>query len=183
MAKQHFGVRKVKFTFASKSITFMKAAISFSLALLLGLSACKNDKPADGVQTIQKPEGENASVVHNSVSASTPSDTVNVAMMVFEQPEYNFGEVKQGAIVEHAFKFKNTGRVPLLISDARSTCGCTVPEWPKEAIPVGGEGVINSKFNTEGKLHGQTKVITITANTYPTETKIQVTGTVLEPKK
>jgi Protein of unknown function (DUF1573) len=158
--------------------------LSASVLAIMLCFACKNEVGTEGgVQTVQKPEGENASIVHNGVSASQSSDTVNVAMMMFEEPEFNFGEAKQGDVVKHEFKFKNTGRVPLLISDARSTCGCTVPEWPKEAIPVGGEGVITAKFNTEGKVNTQTKVITVTANTYPSETKIVVTGNVLEPKK
>ncbi len=161
----------------------MKKMLLLGLVVNLGFLSCKNDNPAESVKTVQKPEGENASVVHNAVSATTSSDTVNVAKMLFEQPEYDFGEVKQGTIVKHSFKFKNIGRVPLLISDARATCGCTVPEWPKEAVPVGGEGVISAKFDTQGKLNNQTKEITITANTHPTETKIVLKGVVLEAKK
>lgn len=140
----------------------MKYAFLINLSLLLAFSACKNETPptaTDVVQTVQKPAGENASVVHNSVSATQSSDTVNVAKIVFEAPQHNFGEVKEGAVVNHTFKFKNTGRIPLIISDARASCGCTVPEWPKEAIPVNGEGVIKAKFNTEGKQNNQTKIL------------------------
>jgi hypothetical protein len=162
-------------------MTVMRLTILyFSIATML-FGACKNESTADGVQTVQKPAGENATIVHNDVSAVTPSDTVNVALITFEEPEFNYGEVKQGVVVKHDFKFTNTGRIPLLISDCRSTCGCTVPEWPKEAIPVGGTGIISAKFNTEGKSNGQTKMITITANTYPAETKIALTGTVNAP--
>ena len=57
--------------------------------------------------------------------------------MTFEEVAYNFGTVKEGDIVNHTFDFVNTGNVPLLITNAKSTCGCTVPDWPKEAIAPG----------------------------------------------
>jgi Protein of unknown function (DUF1573) len=167
----------------------MKSYFLIPAFSVLAFVGCKNDAtPAtgaaatDAVNTVQKPAGEAAAIVHNDVSASVPSDTVNVAKIEFETTEYNFGEVKEGAVVKHSFKFKNTGRVPLLISNAQASCGCTVPEWPKEAIPVGGSSEITAKFNTEGKQNQQTKNITITANTYPGTSQVSVTGFV-KPKK
>jgi len=48
----------------------------------------------------------------------------------FEESEFDFGTIEQGTAVEHIFKFKNTGEAPLVIVDAKSSCGCTVPEKP-----------------------------------------------------
>jgi Protein of unknown function (DUF1573) len=158
--------------------------ICAGLALLCSY-ACKNDvkSATDMVQTVQKPEGENASMVHNSVSATVSSDTVNVAKMTFETSQYEYGTVKEGVVVKYDFKFKNTGRVPLLISDCRSSCGCTVPDWPKDPIPVGGSGVISAKFNTEGKQAHQRKEITISANTNPSSSVVALSGEVAPKKK
>ncbi|HAD11713.1 MAG TPA: DUF1573 domain-containing protein, partial [Saprospirales bacterium] len=64
----------------------------------------------------------------------------------------------------------------------RSSCGCTVPEWPEEPIPPGGTGEIKAKFDTEGKMKEQKKTITVTANTYPNETKIMLKGMVTPVK-
>jgi hypothetical protein len=78
--------------------------------------------------------------------------------------------------VEHRFKFKNTGQVPLTILNAISSCGCTIPEWPEDPIPPGGTGEILAKFNTTGKPNDQKKTISITANTYPNLTKVVLMG-------
>jgi len=66
----------------------------------------------------------------------------------------------------------------LIISHAKSTCGCTVPEWPKEPIPVGGAGEIFVKFDTKKKEAYQTKPIFIQANTHPSETTLYLMGKV-----
>ena len=122
----------------------------------------------------------NAAIIKNPVTANQPIDTVNVAQMTFEEPKYKYGEVLAGTIVSHSFKFTNTGKAPLIISECKSTCGCTVPEWPKEPIPPGGEGVIDVRFDTKGKKQYNNKPIFITANTHPAETKIFLLGRVKE---
>ena len=98
--------------------------------------------------------------------------------MTFEKTEYDFGSIKEGDIVDYVYKFKNTGKFPLVISKATATCGCTVPEWPKEPIPVGGQGEIKVKFNSKGKSNLQTKYVSINANTKPEVTKLKLTGNV-----
>lgn len=145
-----------------------------SLAILF---ACQSDS---GVQEIKS--GPNADLVRNPVSANMPLDTNQLARISYEAPIYEFGTVKEGEIVEHTFKFTNTGKIPLVIQKARSSCGCTVPEWPQEPIPPGGTGVITAKFNTESKTGLQSKQIRVTANTYPNETKVELKGMV-EPVK
>lgn len=127
---------------------------------------------------IEKGGIRNADIVRNPVSANQPVDTINVAKMEFDNIRYRYGEVEAGAIVTHTFKFKNTGKAPLMISHAKSTCGCTVPEWPKEPIQVGGTGEIFVKFDTKKKEAYQTKPIFIQANTHPTETTLYLMGKV-----
>jgi hypothetical protein len=96
----------------------------------------------------------------------------------YEQPIYDFGKVDEGEIVKHVYKFKNTGGEPLVISNCKGSCGCTVPTWPKEPIPPGGTGEINVEFNSKGKPGAQSKRVTVTANTTPTETFIEIKGEV-----
>ena len=122
----------------------------------------------------------NAEIIRNPVTANQPIDTVNVAKMTFEQAKFKYGEVEEGSIVTHDFKFTNTGKAPLIISNAKSTCGCTVPQWPKEPIAVGETGVINVRFDTKGKKKYNTKPVFITANTHPAETRIFLIGSVKE---
>ncbi len=107
-----------------------------------------------------------------------PDDTVNVARIAFNEESYNFGTIDEGETVEHVFKFKNTGKEPLVISNARGSCGCTVPEWPKEPIAVGETGEMKVRFNSKGKKNKQKKTVTVTANTWPTQTRIFIEGQV-----
>ncbi len=96
----------------------------------------------------------------------------------YDQEKFNFGVVDEGEIVKHIYKFKNTGNEPLIISNAKGSCGCTVPTWPKEPVPPGGSGEIAVEFNSKGKPGQQMKKVTVTANTNPTETFLEIAGEV-----
>ena len=147
-------------------------------ALLVGWGSCENTEPTPekSLEEIRAEGGINSSIIRNPISADGVVDTVNVAKIDFAEAEYDFGEVFEGAVIERKFRFTNTGAVPLLISNARSTCGCTVPEWPETPIAPGDEGVINVRFDTKNKEKVQRKYVTITANTYPSQTKVLVKG-------
>ena len=84
--------------------------------------------------------------------------------MVFPEDKFNFGKIKEGAKVQHAFKFKNLGENPLMISDAIASCGCTVPSFSKEPILPGGEGEILVEFNSAGRKGHQSKSVIIVSN-------------------
>lgn len=92
----------------------------------------------------------------------------------FAEENHDFGTINEGDVVEHIFEFENTGDAPLIISDAKGSCGCTVPEWPKEPIGIGEKGQIKVKFNSRKKPGIQNKTVTITANTYPKQTRIKI---------
>jgi hypothetical protein len=151
--------------------------LTFILLMSCLLWACQNNSSSSekSIEEV-KADSKISSIIRNPVTANEPLDTINVAKITFENDNYNFGEVDEGAIVEHTFKFTNTGKVPLIITNARSTCGCTVPEWPKEPVEPGATGEIHVQFNTKNKKNEQVKPVTITANTYPSATKIFVNG-------
>lgn len=107
---------------------------------------------------------------------ATPSGPVTT--MQFEETTYDFGVRDEGAVVKHVFKFKNTGNEPLVISNAKGSCGCTVPTWPKQPVPPGGTGEIAVEFNTKGKPGRQSKQVTVTANTNPTDSHLEIAGEV-----
>ena len=154
--------------------------ILFLFTLGLFLVACQNQPTSSQEKSVEEIRDEskitNSSIVRNPVSANEPTDTVNVAKISFEEESYDFGEVEAGEIVTHVYRFTNTGKVPLVISNARSTCGCTVPSWPKDPIPPGEKGEIEVRFNTKNKKAKQQKPVTITANTYPSNTKVFISG-------
>ena len=84
--------------------------------------------------------------------------------MSFEKVEHDFGTIVQNTPQETTFKFTNTGDAPLIITDAKSTCGCTVPERPTGPVAPGESGELVVKFNGSGS-NAVTKVVTVTANT------------------
>ncbi|MBD0403394.1 MULTISPECIES: DUF1573 domain-containing protein [unclassified Flammeovirga] len=99
-------------------------------------------------------------------------------VITFEEKTYEFGDIHQGDVVEHTFKFSNTGDAPLVITNVTTTCGCTAPNWPKEPIKPGDQGEILVKFNSRGKRGVQNKPITVYSNA-KTTTKISITTNVL----
>ncbi len=97
-------------------------------------------------------------------------------VLTFDTEEFEFGQISQGEKVQHIFRFTNTGDKPLVITNARGSCGCTVPEWPKAPIEPGGVGAIVVEFNSKGKIGMQSKTVTITANTDPPQTLLRLKG-------
>lgn len=114
-------------------------------------------------------------------AAKTPAvdvPTGPTTTIEFTESEFDFGTIDEGEKVSHLYKFKNTGSEPLIIKDAKGSCGCTVPKWPKEPVPVGGTGEMLVEFNSKGKSGAQNKRVTITANTSPAQTFISIKGNV-----
>ncbi|MEM6769688.1 MAG: DUF1573 domain-containing protein [Bacteroidota bacterium] len=158
------------------SLGRLLAAMIVSTLLL----SCSTE-PASAPKDIPTDElGPNAALIRSPVDGNQAvADTTKVAKMTFENNEFRFGEVPRGEVVEHDFAFTNTGSQPLLITKARSTCGCTVPSYPEEPILPGESGVISVAFDTKNKYGRQRKPITITANTLPAMSVIYMDGTIL----
>ncbi len=103
----------------------------------------------------------------------------NAAEMSFESDIHDFETIKHGGNGVYEFKFKNTGKEPLIISNAAGSCGCTVPTWPKEPIKKGETGVIKVSYDTK-RVGSFTKTVTITSNA-KTNPKILTIKGVVEP--
>lgn len=143
------------------------------------LTSCGNNKEAEKkIAELEKrlAEVEGGSTPSAATPAVEPEQKPEGPLPTFEFPEeeHDFGTINEGDIVEHVFKFKNTGEDDLIIQTATGSCGCTVPSYPKEPIPVGGEGEIHVKFNSKGKPNLQNKTVTITANTWPKQTRLKI---------
>ena len=99
------------------------------------------------------------------IAADRDAKNADYPVMTFAEVEHDFGTINEGDVVEHKFTFTNTGKAPLVIVSAKGSCGCTVPDWPKEPVAPGATGEMLVKFNSNGKPNQQTKQVTITANT------------------
>ena len=104
----------------------------------------------------------------------TDESTNKEPVISFDKKIWDFGTITEGEVVEHTFRFTNTGTNDLIISNASASCGCTIPEWPKEPIAPGEKGEIKVEFNSNGKKDMVTKDITILANTNPVKTILQI---------
>ncbi len=91
---------------------------------------------------------------------------------------FDYGTIKQGESVEHAFTFTSAGNEPLIITQAQGSCGCTVPEWPKHPMKKGEKGVIKVTFNSAGKMGLQDKTITITSNAGEAPVVLHIKGNI-----
>lgn len=129
-----------------------KAFLSVSLLALFAFVSCK----------------ENASTKiktgNVAVAAERDEAAKQLPVMEFEKAEHDFGTIQRGTPQETIFTFTNTGNAPLIIADAKSTCGCTVPKKPDGPIAPGETGELVVKFNGQGN-GPVTKTVTITANT------------------
>lgn len=84
--------------------------------------------------------------------------------ITFDNTKHDFGTITEGEVVKYAYHFKNAGPNPLLISNAVASCGCTVPSYPKEPIPPGGEGEIVVEFNSTNRPGIQNKNVLVYSN-------------------
>ncbi|MFK8056682.1 MAG: DUF1573 domain-containing protein [Saprospiraceae bacterium] len=160
-----------KFNFSGGKLGFL-----FYVSLFL-LAACgASNEPTVPSSTIAEAQG--GGIIKFPVSGDGTVDTMDLPKIRFSESSFNFGAVDEGAIVSHRFSFKNTGKQPLVITRGSSTCGCTVPEFPRTPIAPGDTSSVKVVFNTDNKSGPQKKPVTLTANTYPSQTTISLIGIV-----
>ena len=150
--------------------------------LFLGLAvatlfACNSNTESSEGETVD------TDIVNNPNSASTDATNENAPAFEFVEEVIDFGDISQGEKVKKRFKFKNTGNSELIISDAKGSCGCTVPLWPRQPIRPGQEGEIEVVFDSNGKQGRQHKTVTLISNTVPNTKVIAIKGNVLIPTK
>ena len=136
--------------------------------------------PSAGVASVSKTATEPVKPVSAQTTPAAPvaAPVGKTTTIKFEETSYAWGSVNEGDKMTHMFKFKNAGSNDLIISDAHGSCGCTVPEWPKEPIKPGKSGVIKVVFDSKGKPGDKQKTVTLTANTEPANTVLTIKGAV-----
>ncbi|MEI7595442.1 MAG: DUF1573 domain-containing protein [Bacteroidota bacterium] len=154
-----------------------KIAILISLTFLVFVVSCKNK-----TNNTEKDDMLNTSLVDIPKTADG-SSTSDLPVLEFDTETHNFENIFAGEVVSYTFKFKNSGKSDLIISDAKATCGCTVPEYPKKPIKPGESSFITVTFNSAGKQGVQNKTITILANTIPNTKVLTITGVVVGGKE
>lgn len=153
----------------------MKQVFLIAAAVLV-LGACQQNSTTTGTADSTDIAAAPLNGQTDTIAASNASP--DAAVLTFENVSHDFGKIKAGEKVQYDFYFTNTGKTPLIINSATATCGCTVPETPKEPIQPGSKGVIKVIFDTTGKTGMQDKVITVTSNGNPSSVEVHLKGEV-----
>ncbi|MAZ96692.1 DUF1573 domain-containing protein [Schleiferiaceae bacterium] len=118
-----------------------------------------------------------------STTTQAPDEMMeSLPSIAFESDFHDFGEISEGSVAQHIFTFKNEGEGPLIISNAQGSCGCTVPDWPRNPIAPGESGEIKVSFNSKGRAGKQDKRVTLTTNAVPQTKVLNITSTVIAEK-
>lgn len=152
-----------------------------ALALVAVMMSC-NDRAAE--KRIAELESRLAQIEGGKGPATTtptatPTATPDVKpegplpVASFETVEHDFGTIEDGKKVNYRYKLTNNGEAPLIIQSAQPSCGCTVPTFSQEPIPVGGTGFVDLEFDSSGKPGINNKTVTVTANTWPKVTTLR----------
>ena len=127
----------------------------------------------------EKKDRISAKLVNNPITAEKGKQTVPLPELSFEKLRHNFGKINQGESVSHQFVFTNTGQAELIINNAKGSCGCTVPKWPRKPIAPGESEEIKVTFNSAGKSGKQSKTITLVTNAIPNTTVLTISANIL----
>ena len=155
-----------------------------ALVLVAALVGCRDKAAEKRIAELEARlnslEGNKAA---NPAAATTPAEPAAtpaadtkpdgpLPALAFERVDHDFGTIKEGQKVNYTYKFKNDGAAPLIIQSVQPSCGCTAPEWSREPIPVGASGFVKVEFDSNGKPGMQNKMVTVTANTWPKQMKL-----------
>ena len=169
----------------------------FSVMILgcLTLTSCQSEKADNVTESAEAAVEGAANKIDNAVSPVAAKNEAAVpagptTSMKFDDTTYDFGTITDGDKVRHSFKFTNTGTEPLIISNCKGSCGCTVPVCPKDPIAPGEGGEITVEYNSRGKSKGGTaegkpdsKFVNVTANTEPAASRLTIKANVMPDPK
>lgn len=132
-----------------------------------------------GKMAPKKPAAQPAPKATTATVPATPATPASTQPeFLFEAESHDFGTVPEGTQATYEFKFTNTGKEPLIISNVQASCGCTTPKWSNEPIAPGKTGTITASYNSSGRPGPFTKSITVTSNAKSSPKVLTITGVV-----
>lgn len=147
-----------------------KLFLTLTIATLAVFTSCK-----ENAQDKIKMENEISAIKRDAKIEALMKDR-GFPSISFDKTEHNFGEIMNGTPVETTFSYTNTGKSPLVVTDIKSTCGCTVPQgWSKEPLMPGASSQFSVKFNGKG-ANKTSKTITLTTNTQTGREQVRISA-------
>ncbi|MDB9712303.1 DUF1573 domain-containing protein [Flavobacteriaceae bacterium] len=154
-----------------KKNNLLPTSVSFFVAFTIAfiLTSCGNDP-------FSKVESTNVEVASQRDAVST-----SFAEMTFDKTSHDFGIINDGQAQETMFSYTNTGDSPLVVTDIKSTCGCTVPQgWSRQPLSPGESSQFTVKFNGKGS-NKVSKTVTVTANTKKGRETVRISAFINNP--
>ena len=141
--------------------------LTLTIASLVIFTSCKEN-------AAEKINQENV-----TKAAERDSQAIVFPSVSFDKTEHDFGQIMNGTPVETTFSYTNSGRSPLVVTDIKSTCGCTVPQgWSKEPLMPGASSQFTVKFNGKG-ANKISKTITMTTNTETGKEQVKISAFIM----
>lgn len=154
--------------------------IIFIALILFTFMACDNSTTAvseSNAEIINDSEALSTDLVNNPQSDET-TDISNAGRLVFTDTVHDFGNLTEGEVITYDFEYKNIGKKEILITEAKGSCGCTVPEWDTAPIAPGATGTMKVTFNSDGKPGYNEKKVLITTSGLPQKYQLIILATV-----
>ena len=158
-------------------ITYFFQVVVFIFPVLIMVSCHSANSPnSDGMQGHLSTK-----LVNNPRSLNDDTQALSqMGRLQFTDTLHDFGKISEGEVVEYDFEFRNAGKSDILISDAKASCGCTVPSFPKEPLRSGVIDKIKVTFNSQGKEGFNEKLIVVNTNGNPASYNIRIRAEVIE---
>ena len=169
--------------------------LSILIFAVVLFSACQEESNNNAVETapdvVEQPqeaaqaqEAEQRAQQAERASQAPEAPQRPTTTVRFDEEIHDFGTIRDGEKVTHRFSFTNTGDKPLILSNVRGSCGCTVPEWDGDPIPPGETGSLTVEYDSrnKGSADGKvdTKFVTVTANTTPSTHRLTIRANVVK---
>jgi hypothetical protein len=156
--------------------------LSLTLVSLVLFSSCKKNEESNDekIKAILSSRPELFKNLSKQTKVNKPDPHGKFAEMTFAKIAHDFGNINQGDKVATEFQFTNTGKYDLSIYEAKGSCGCTIPEYPKTPIKPGEKGIIKVQFNSAGKSGKQEKSVFISTNTKKGNEIVKITANINE---
>jgi hypothetical protein len=155
----------------------LKILVALALVLVIGCKDRAAEKRIAELESrLAQIEGNKGTATPTPVEANTAAEQKPegpLPVIQFERLEHDFGTITEGQKVTYTYKLTNNGEAPLIIQSAQPSCGCTVPTYSQDPIPVGGSGFVTAEFDSSGKPGINNKTITVTSNTWPKVTTLR----------
>jgi hypothetical protein len=157
--------------------------LAIAAMMFAGVLSCEKKGEGSGTAA-DSTSTTGAEAAADGSTIAEPVSNLPLTTVEFMEDNHNFGEIPEGDKVSKTFKFKNTGANPVKVENVKPSCGCTTPDWSREAVAPGAEGFVTVEFDSKGKNGVQKKSVTVTfENTDPKNKMLQFQGEVIVPAK